>query len=355
MARKKAKEKLQNEIKNMFFLFSENLLRITTNRETSLKKKDFEQLLKIVVDNLSFLHSGSVLWLDKDGTYSYLAVYNHDYGILKNIKFTPKEMVMRRFKHAYVIKRRSVDLIKELARKLNEDEELIQQKAQSIDNIKAFISIPIRSQRKVVGFFNLDTCEHENIFEEVEFQSVAEAMGNLLSTVVEKFELIEAIKAKNAEIDRVNLFDKLTYLPNLKNIAIYFDKYSEITKRIPVKLYIMLLDIKEFEKINKVYGYEFGDDLLVKPSKVITKSCRKSDVIGRTNSDEFVVLTLSKENPLALMKRLEEKISNFSSKLGISLEVQISIAEYGTDGKDLNTLISKAQEKLYQNRVFAAY
>jgi len=68
-----------------------------------------------------------------------------------------------------------------------------------------------------------------------------------------------------------------------------------------------------------------------------------------------VILTLSKENPLALMKRLEEKISSFSSKLGISLEVQISIAEYGTDGKDLNTLISTAQEKLYQNRVFAAY
>ncbi|WP_448378634.1 diguanylate cyclase domain-containing protein [Fervidobacterium sp.] len=355
MARKKVMEKLQNEIKNMFFLFSEHLLSITTNRETSLKKRDFEQLLKIAVDNLSFVHSGSVLWQDKDETFSYLAVYNHDYDILKNIKFSQKEMVLRRFKHVYIIKRRSIDLIKELARKLNENGELIQQKAQSIDKIKAFISIPIRSQRKVVGFFNLDTWEHENIFEEVDFQSTAEVMGNLLSTVVEKFELIEAIKTKNAEIDRVNLFDKLTYLPNLKNVAIYFDKYSEITKRIPVKLYMMLLDVKEFEKINKVYGYEFGDDLLVKLSKVITKSCRKSDVVGRTNSDEFVILTLSKENPLALKKRLEEKISNLASNLGIILEVQISIVEYGTDGKDLNTLISKAQEKLYQKRVFAAY
>ncbi|WP_448384989.1 diguanylate cyclase domain-containing protein [Fervidobacterium sp.] len=355
MARKKVMEKLQNEIKNMFFLFSEHLLSITTNRETSLKKRDFEQLLKIAVDNLSFVHSGSVLWQDKDETFSYLAVYNHDYDILKNIKFSQKEMVLRRFKHVYIIKRRSIDLIKELARKLNENGELIQQKAQSIDKIKAFISIPIRSQRKVVGFFNLDTWEHENIFEEVDFQSTAEVMGNLLSTVVEKFELIEAIKTKNAEIDRVNLFDKLTYLPNLKNVAIYFDKYSEITKRIPVKLYMMLLDVKEFEKINEVYGYEFGDDLLVKLSKVITKSCRKSDVVGRTNSDEFVILTLSKENPLALKKRLEEKISNLASNLGIILEVQISIVEYGTDGKDLNTLISKAQEKLYQKRVFAAY
>lgn len=353
MVRKKAVEQLQNEIKNMFYLFSKHLLNITINRETSLKKRDFEQLLKIAVDNLSFVHSGSVLWQDKDGTFYYLVVYNHDYDILKNVKFSPKEVAMRRFKRAYVIKRRSVDLIKELARKLNENEELIQQKAQSIDNIKAFMSIPIRSQRKVVGFFNLDTWEHENIFEEVEFQSTAEVMGNLLSTVVERFELIEDIKAKNAEIDKINLFDKLTYLPNLKNIAIYFDKYSEITKRIPVKLYLMLLDVKEFEKINKVYGYEFGDDLLVKLSRVITKSCRKSDIVGRTNSDEFIILTLSKETPVSLMKRFEEKISDFSSKLGISLEAQLSIVEYGTDGKDLNTLISKAQERLYQNRAFA--
>ncbi|AMW33226.1 GGDEF domain-containing protein [Fervidobacterium islandicum] len=355
MARKKETRELKNEINNTYLLFSQYLMDTIRDRSTPLKKRDFERLLKIAVDNLSFVHSGSVLWQDSDGRFFYLAAYNHDYDILKNVTFAPQEMVMRRFKHVYVIKRRSVDIIKELARKLNENEKHIQEKAQSIDNIKAFISIPIRSQRKIVGFFNLDTWDHENIFAETGFESVAELMGNLLSIVVERFELIDMVKEKNSELEKINLFDKLTYLPNLKFLSQYFEKYSEITKRLPTKLYLVYIDIKEFEKINRMYGHEFGDDLILKLSKIITKSCRKSDIVGRTNGDEFIILTLSKENPKSLIKRIQEKVSGFATKSGLNIEIQISTVEYGTDGKDFNTLISKAQEKIYEKRVFATY
>jgi len=353
MAPRKKIENKTDEINKMFALFSEHLLNISQNRESLLKRKDFETLLKIAVDNLSFVHSGSVLWCDEDGYFFYLAAYNHDYEILKKIRFSQKEILMRRFKNVYIIKRRSVDIIKELSKKLNEDDDVLKQKAGTIDNIKAFISIPIRSQRKIVGFFNLDTWEDEDVFEKYNFENFAEMIGGALSITVERFDLIHLLKEKNSEIEKISVFDELTYLPNLKFLNSYFEKYSELSKRLSSRLYLIYFDIKNFERVNKIYGYEFGDDILKKLSKAISKTSRKSDVIGRIGGDDFVILSLSKEPPYSLKKRIEGQVQVFCKKMGVDLEIQFGVAEYITDGRDLDSLISKAQERLYLNNSLA--
>ncbi|HQG02195.1 MAG TPA: GGDEF domain-containing protein, partial [Fervidobacterium sp.] len=145
----------EDEISKMFVKFSDYLLRISCERETSLKRKDYEALLKIAVENLSFVHSGSVLTMNEDEEFCYIATYNHDYELLKNVRFRKQEILMRRFKQTYVIKRRSLDLVKELSSKIDEDDNSLKQRVSSVDNIKAFVSMPIRVQRKVIGFFNL--------------------------------------------------------------------------------------------------------------------------------------------------------------------------------------------------------
>jgi diguanylate cyclase (GGDEF)-like protein len=344
--RKKVEDK-QKEINVMFSLFSEYLLRVSTDRETPLNRKDFETLLKIAVDNLSFVHSGSVLWTDEDGDFTYLATYNHDYQMLKKIRFSPKEMLMRRFRHVYVIKRRSVDLIKELANKLNEDDDVLREKVKTVDNIKAFISIPVKSQRKILGFFNLDTWEDEDVFERYNFETTAVMIGSLLSIAMERFELIRMLKKKNIEVEKISVFDSLTDLPNLKFLNSYFEKYSELSKRLSSKLYLIYFDVRDFSKINNIYGYDFGDDILKRLSKAIIKTSRKSDVVAKVGGDDFVILSLSKETPYALKKRIEENVKHLCKKIGVELEIQFGISEYITDGKDLNSLISKAQENLY--------
>ncbi|SHN61134.1 sensor domain-containing diguanylate cyclase [Fervidobacterium gondwanense] len=346
------KQSYSAEIKNMFLMFSEYLLKIATERETSLKRKDFEELLKIAVDNLSFVDSGSVLMSDEDGYFYYVAAYNHSYDILDKIRYSPEEVYMRRFKRVYVMKHRIVDLLKKLAAKLGEDEEVIiekfKDKIESINNIKAFISIPIRYQRRIIGFFNLDTWNDEEIFEKTGFESVAEMIGDLLSIAVERFELVRTVKEKNVEIDRMRLFDSLTYLPNKKFLVNYFEKYCEISKRLSSKLYMICFDIKDLETINRVYGFEVGDEVLKKLSKTLSKSIRRSDVLARVGGDEFAVLSLSKEAPFAIQKRIEENLVQLSRKLGVELKLQMGIVEYGIDGKDFDSLLTKAQERAYK-------
>lgn len=348
MRKKKVSETNQlDETIRMFVKFSNYLLRLSTERETSLKKRDYENLLKIAVDNLSFVHSGSVLMVDDNDEFYYLATYNHNNELLKNVKFNKQEMSVRRFRQIYIIKKRSLDLIKDKPAKAKEEDSSTNQEISSIDKVKAFISIPIRVRRKVVGFFNLDTWYDDDIFEKKNFQPIAEMMSKLISISAERFELIKTIKEQNEQISKNLLMDTLTRLPNLKALGNYFDRYVELANRSLNTLYVLYICIENFEQINTMYDPDFGDNLIKKITRLLGNLVRKSDILARIEKYDFAVVTLSRELPRPLINRLYEGMNNFSKKAGIDLDVSIGLAEYGTDSKELDGLLKRAKERTY--------
>lgn len=338
----------EQEIKDMFFKFSKVLLELSTDRETSLKRKDYEMLLRTVVDNVSFVHSGSVLLKDEEGIFSYIAAYNHDYKLLDKIKFEEHEIIMRRFKHVYVIKRRSLDLIKELSNKIGEINEDLKESVKSIENVKAFVSIPIRVQRKIVGFFNLDSWESEDIFEEKNFLPVAEMIADLLSLSVERFELIRNVKEKYEELNRVSLIDPITLLPNAKSLGNYFERYVAIAKRESSNLYLILLRIQNFDDAIKNKGLESANILLKKISRLLTRILRKSDLVASLRNGTFAILSISKDTPQSLLNRIQDHVDNFTKNIAMEFEITLGISEYGKDGKDLDSLLAASEIRSYK-------
>lgn len=344
----RSKTNTGQEIKDMFFKFSKVLLELSKDRETSLKRKDYELLLKTVVDNVNFIHSGSVLIKDEEGIFSYVATYNHDYKLLDKIKFEEREILMRRFKHVYIIKRKSLDLIKELSNKVGEIDENLRESVKSIENVKAFISIPIRVQRKIIGFFNLDSWESEDIFEEKNFLPVAEMIADLLSLSVERFELIRNLKEKYEELNRISLIDPITFLPNAKSLGNYFERYVAIAKRESSNLYLIRVRIENFDDVVKNKGVEFGNVVLKKLAKLLSKISRKSDLIASLRSGSFAILSISKEAPQSLVNRIYEHLETFQKNVGIELESLVGLAEYGKDGKELDLLINASESRTYK-------
>ena len=51
-----------------------------------------------------------------------------------------------------------------------------------------------------------------------------------------------------------------------------------------------MADIDYFKKINDSFGHDVGDRVLIKVSKELKKSVRKSDILSRWGGDEFLVL-----------------------------------------------------------------
>ncbi|MEN3043068.1 MAG: diguanylate cyclase [Fervidobacterium sp.] len=343
-----SKLNLEKEFNKMFFEFSKTLLNLSTERETSLKRKDYEMLLGSVVENVSFINSGSVLLRDEEGTFYYVAAYNHDYRLLEKIKFNEKEIIMRRFKHVYIIKRKNLDLIKELSNKLGNIDENLRDSVQSIQNIKAFVSIPIRVHRRIVGFFNLDSWESEDVFERKNFIPVAEMISDLLSLSVERFELIKELKEKYEEVNRLLMVDPVTFLPNSKSLGNYFDRYVAIAKRESSNLYLVRVKINNFDDILRSKGVEFGNTLLKKMGRLLTKISRKSDLIASLRGGTFVILSISKETPKALLERIQNHLEGFGEEIKARMEILLSLCEHGRDGKDLDSLLEALDGNVYK-------
>jgi diguanylate cyclase len=75
---------------------------------------------------------------------------------------------------------------------------------------------------------------------------------------------------------------------------------------------IVFFDIDHFKNVNDTYGHEAGDVILATFAKVLLKSTRDTDVLGRYGGEEFVALVYFKEK-----KELEEylrRIKNMVTK-----------------------------------------
>ncbi len=338
-------DNFSEEVKNAFISFSELILKFSTERETSLKRKDFEALLRVLVDNIPFIHSGSVLLQDVDGSFYYIAVYNHDYKLLEKIRFKKEEMYIRRFKHVYILKRKSIDLLKELSQKIGDIDDTLKKSVKSIENIKAFVSIPIRVQRKIVGFFNLDTWEDEDTFEKNKFLPIAEMIGELISLSVERFELIKSVKELNEKMNKVVMFDPITYLPNYKMLGNFFDKYVSLAKRDSSNLYLINIKFENFNDLDRKHGFDYGNNILQKFARILENNIRQSDILVSLNRGSFTVLAISKSFPYNIFNRLNDSITKFINSQNLGLVCNIGLSEYGVDGKDIDSLINSAEEK----------
>jgi diguanylate cyclase (GGDEF)-like protein len=124
---------------------------------------------------------------------------------------------------------------------------------------------------------------------------------------------------------------------------------ESIAKARPVSL--VMIDADRFKEINDQYGHQRGDTVLKELAACLTKCVRPGDHLSRFGGEEFVLLLAdtSHENALLIAERLRTDISNVVARPdGTSLTVSIGVATAPDDGRALDLLLGRADERLYQ-------
>lgn len=116
-------------------------------------------------------------------------------------------------------------------------------------------------------------------------------------------------------------------------------------------VFVMVLDLDHFKKINDSLGHAAGDEVLHKTAKVLAKELRSDDVFGRWGGEEFVIISsISRDNLNNLIGRLMQalhsiRIEGAPENYRVSMSIGITEAQVG---EDFEEVFKRADEAMYQ-------
>ena len=175
-------------------------------------------------------------------------------------------------------------------------------------------------------------------------EALALLTHNLENTVAER------TQALNESLARLEELAQTDFLTKLLNRRAFMERANrEVAKSIRHKqpLSLMLFDIDHFKRINDRYGHGAGDRVLTEVAKVVSKTCRASDLICRWGGEEFVVLLQSATPDQAklLAARMRETIQSLALKSedGDAIAVTASFGFISYDGYQETSELNKPE------------
>lgn len=175
----------------------------------------------------------------------------------------------------------------------------------------------------------------------------------ILLFIVLLFLLYSQIKTRN-EFRLLSLKDVLTNSPNRRSVIEFAQHALVEAKSKQSDLYICVIDLDNFKKLNDTYGHDTGDKVLIAFGKACEESIRDLDGFGRYGGEEWL-LVLKEANKEAL-EQVFVRIRTYLNKQyigglpeGESITFSMGCERFSwKSNQTLNELISGADKKLYE-------
>lgn len=154
------------------------------------------------------------------------------------------------------------------------------------------------------------------------------------------------------ELDLLKNFDKLTGLYSKEK---FMSELNALIKNINEAgtagrgFALIYMNIYSFKSINEIYGYVFGNSVLVKFSKFLKSIFRHDgDLVARFDKDEFFVIVKTVQDEKVMLERLKKffRFRKITVK-GITISLKINGGVVVSDGKSSSEeLVGKAYETI---------
>lgn len=143
-------------------------------------------------------------------------------------------------------------------------------------------------------------------------------------------------------------YDPGTGLLNKRAIHEYA---AERIMRQPKSIYLAIMDVDDFKRINDTFGHLYGDEVLSKVSEIVRSVLDDRGVAGRFGGDEFMIVfeeVYSETDLRRIISTITKHIQwVFHDVEGLSVTLSIGIAKYPEDGGNYEELFKKADKCLY--------
>jgi diguanylate cyclase (GGDEF)-like protein len=145
--------------------------------------------------------------------------------------------------------------------------------------------------------------------------------------------------------------DHLTGVPNARALALHLTQELSRASRDQSKVGVLVCDLDGFKQVNDRFGHLKGNEVLQCVAKGLRDTCRGSDYVARMGGDEFVIVV--PDFPADYSPQLERlRAAAVAAGEIVSdepcLSMSVGVAIYPVDGRDVETLLAKADKRMYQ-------
>ena len=156
------------------------------------------------------------------------------------------------------------------------------------------------------------------------------------------------------EVHGLSFRDELTGLYNVRGFYMLAEHALRLARRSKERFGVLFVDMDNLKTINDELGHSAGSVSIVETAKLLIKTFRDTDVIGRVGGDEFVVAgQFEKQGIVAAIERLRTTCASrnqFADKrFAVSLSIGYAETEHN-DGESLRYLITKADKAMYEEK-----
>lgn len=144
--------------------------------------------------------------------------------------------------------------------------------------------------------------------------------------------------------------DKLTQIHNRQNLLTYINTKIRLHED---RLFLIMMDIDYFKRINDTYGHQEGDQALIRTANALksaAQSMSRRPYLARFGGDEFIVVAEAENigEVQALCKEIQDQLDYFGSwsEKEYQMSLSIGIAEW-QKGMKQKDLIEAADQALY--------
>jgi diguanylate cyclase (GGDEF)-like protein len=186
--------------------------------------------------------------------------------------------------------------------------------------------------------------------------AAADILGHLARTVAGA--MVNAARWAELSSRNVNLTHLASHdaLTGIKNRSAFYDQLRRTlagAKRTGSRFALALFDLDGLKDVNDSHGHQAGDFFIRSFAERLARRVRASDTVARLGGDEFGVLLSPLETGEASLGR--DLVRNIEGPVvfeGTALDLRASagVALFDDDGADPETLVARADERLYEDK-----
>ncbi len=150
------------------------------------------------------------------------------------------------------------------------------------------------------------------------------------------------------KLEQLSKIDPMTGIYNRATLSVRIDTAIEDCSAAEDTFTLAIFDIDDFKAINDRFGHLMGDKVLIDIVETVRENLCETDMLFRWGGEEFILLLcgVPSAQAIAMLEGYRQQIEQLCYPEGIQVTCSFGAAQY-RPGDDLDTLIARADEKLY--------